>query len=154
MALKGNANVVAEDISFFMNEVASRGGIVVLSTAGSGAALDQASALVTYAAAPSGKAILGMLCDDMVNIDQTRQHINYYKSEVQKGGKVCVMTEGWRVTDMIYPGVTPTVGQTAYLAHSGYIATSDLIGGAQKVGKFLSTKDEDGYAKVQVIPNV
>lgn len=154
MALKGDYNPVAEDVSFFMDEVAERGGIVVISTAGSGAALDQAGALVTYAAAPSGKAILGLLEVDMVNIDQTKQHINFYKDEVQKGGKVAVMTEGWAVTNQIYPGVTPTAGATAYLAHSGLIAITDLIGGAQKVGRFLSTKDEDGYAKIQVIPNV
>jgi hypothetical protein len=153
MALKGNEYTVAEDVTYFMNEVAERGGIVCISTVGSGAALDQAAALVTYAAAPSGKTPIGMLCNDMVNIDQTRQHINYHKDEVQKGGKVTLLLDGWRVTNKIYPGVTPTAGSTAYVSHSGLISTTALTDNSSavaKVGRFLSTKDEDGYAKVYV----
>ena len=37
MALKSDRNEVQTDISFFMNEVATRGGVVSLSTGGSGA---------------------------------------------------------------------------------------------------------------------
>ena len=70
-----------------MNEVAERGGVVSLSTAGSGASLDNGNAVVTYAADPSGKVPLGLLINDMVNIDLTRQHLNQHKDEVQKGGK-------------------------------------------------------------------
>lgn len=150
MALKGDRNEVVTDISYFMNEVAERGGVVVLSTAGSGAALDQSQALVTYHAAPSGQSVVGMLMNDMVNVDQTKYHLNWYKEEVQKGSKVCVLRDGWAVTNMIYPGLTPSAGATAYVAHSGYLHTSDVIGGARKCGQFLSTKDEDGYAKVYV----
>jgi hypothetical protein len=153
MALKGDRVEVIQDVSFFMNETAERGGIATMSTAGSGAALDQSNALVTYAAAPSGKVCVGMLMNDMVNIDQTRQHINWYKDEVQKGLKVRLMLEGWAVTNMIYPGATPTAGQQAYVAPSGYITNSRGIAGStesQAVGRWLSTKDEDGYAKVYV----
>jgi len=154
MGLKGDRYEVVQDISFFMNEVATRGGIACISTAGSGAALDQSAALATYSATISGAIPLGMLMCDMVDIDQTRQHINWHKDEVQKGQKVRLMLEGWAVTNMIYPGVTPTAGQTAYLAHSGYISTSDIVGASNpeesKVGRFMSTKDEDGYAKVYV----
>lgn len=154
MALKGDRHEVVQDISFFMNETATRGGIASFSTAGSGAALDQSTALVTYAATISGTIPVGMLMNDMVNIDQTRQHINWHKDEVQKGQKVRLMLEGWAVTNMIYPGSTPTAGQTAYLAHSGYINNSEIVGASNseesKVGRFLSTKDEDGYAKVYV----
>jgi hypothetical protein len=155
MALKGDRQENFHDVSFFMNEVAERGGIVVMSTVGSGAALDQASALCSYAAAPSGKAAVGLLLADMVNVDQTKYHINFMKNEVQQGGKVPLLTEGWVVTNMIYPGVTPTAGATAYLAHSGLIAITDVIGCNTKVGRFYSTKDEDGYAKVYVkLPQV
>lgn len=154
MALKGDRYEVVQDISFFMNEVAARGGIACISTAGSGAALDQSGALATYSATISGAIPLGMLMNDMVNIDQTRQHINWHKDEVQKGQKVRLMFEGWAVTNMIYPGVTPTAGQSAYLAHSGYITNADIVGVSNPentlVGRFLSTKDEDGYAKVYV----
>jgi hypothetical protein len=149
MSLKGDRNEIVTDISFFMNETATRGGIVCLSTAGSGSALDQSSALVTYAAAVSGQVPIGMLMNDMVNVDQSKYRINVHKDEVQQGGKVCVMQKGFAVTDMITG--TPTAGQMGYLGPSGYITPTsqvvDSTGYNQKIGRFLSTKDEDGYAK-------
>lgn len=156
MAIKGDRHVVADDISYFMSEVASRGGVACMSTAGSGVALDQSAAVATYDATPSGAVPLGMLMNDMVNVDQTRQHINFHKDEVQLGGKVCLMREGWAVTNMVYPGTTPTAGQTAYLQHSGYVTpTTQGDAATPKVGQFLSTKDEDGYAKVYIkLPNI
>jgi hypothetical protein len=158
MALKGDRYEVVDDISFFMNETATRGGIVCYSTAGSGAALDQSAALATYKATISGSIPIGMLMNDVVNLDLTRQHLNQHKDEVQQGRKVRLMTEGWAVTNMIYPGVTPTAGQTAYLAHSGYITSTEIVGVSNpevaQIGRFMSTKDEDGYAKVYVkLPN-
>jgi hypothetical protein len=157
MALKADRHELQTDISFFMNEVASRGGIATFSTAGSGAAMDSNKALVTYVASPSGKVAAGLLLNDMVNIDQTRQHINWHKDEVQKGGKISLLTQGWVVTDRIYPGVTPAVGETAYVHHSGYINNAVVAGHSTadlSVGRFISKKDEDGYAKVSVnLPN-
>jgi hypothetical protein len=154
MALKGDRNVFVSDVSFFMNEAATRGGVVCLSTAGSGASMDDSSALVTYAADPSGKKPIGLLLNDMVNIDQTRQKINPYKDEVQKGGKVNLLMDGFVVTNYITPNDTPSAGQTAYIGPSGYIgtgvhSTSDA-NDEVAVGRFLSTKDSDGYAKVYV----
>ena len=91
MALKSDRNEVQTDISFFMNEVATRGGVVSLSTGGSGAAMDQGSALVTYAVSGARVVPMGILLNDMVNLDLTRQHINQHKDEVQKGGKVTIL---------------------------------------------------------------
>jgi hypothetical protein len=107
---------------------------------------------VTYVADPSGAVPLGLLLCDMVNIDQTRQMINEQKNEVQKGSKVTLLTDGWVVTNYIYPSLTPTAGQACYLGHSGYIHTTATEGGGHSpiMGRFLSTKDEDGYAKVYV----
>lgn len=161
MALKGDRVHIDSDISFFMNSTASRGGIVSALTAGSGAAMDQAAATVEYAASLSGVKPLGVLMCDVVNLDLTRQHINFHKEEVQLGGKVTIWTKCTVVTNMIYPGHTPTVGGKAYIGHSGYIAASnvatdhsDTTGIGKVVGRFLSTKDEDGYAKVQInLPN-
>lgn len=153
MALKGDRYEALTDISFFMNEVAERGGIASVSTAGSGAALDQGSALVTYAASPSGQKPAGLLLNDMVNIDQTRFHRNLHKNEVQKGGKVTLLLKGWVVTDFVYPGNTPGAMQTAYLAGSGYVTSTIGAGGlvgTPPVGNFMSTKDEDGYVKLWV----
>ena len=150
MALKTDRIHVDSQIDFFMNETAERGGIVCISTAGSGAAMDQAEQLASYVAAPSGEAPLGVLMCDMVNLDLTRQHENWHKEEVQQGGKVTIWPKCTVVTNRIYPGVTPTAGQTAYVAHSGLLHTSDVIGGNIVAGRFLSTKDEDSYCKVTV----
>ena len=149
-----------DDFSFFMNEAATRGGVVALSTGGSGAAMDQGAALVTYAAQPSGKVAVGLLVNDMVNIDLTRQHLNQYKDEVQKGGKVTLLQKGYVVTNNL-EGTAPSAGNAAFLAHSGNLATSDTIaddtdtnGHGRIVGRFLSGVDEDGYAKVYIdLPN-
>ena len=150
MALKPERYFVADDISFFMDEVAERGGIVCLSTSGSGAAMDQGVALGTYAASQSGKTVLGFLMQDMVNKDLTQTHINYHKDEVPKGGKVQMWTAGTIVTNMIYPGLTPAAGGVAYAGPSGLIQTTNVNTAATPiVGKFLSIKDADGYAKVR-----
>lgn len=150
MALKGDRNVIADDISFFMNEVQERGIAVWISTAGSGAALDQSAALVTATTNPSGKQIAGLLLNDMVNKDLTRQHINWHKDETQIGGKVTLMTRGWVVTNKIVG--TPTAGQSAYVGLSGWFQSTvtSNVANTPLVGRFLSTKDEDGYAKVEI----
>ena len=147
MALKGDRHELDTDISFFLNETAEKGQVVSVSTQGSGAAMDNSSALATVAAEASGAVALGVLLNDMVDIDQTRQHINWHKDEVQKGGKVTILTKGFVVTDQI--SGAPTAGQVAYLADSGLIAgTQD--GTAPAIGRFLSTKDADGFAKVSI----
>lgn len=147
MALKSDRHELDTDISYFMNETSTRGCVVSVSTQGSGAAMDSSSAVATVAAEASGSAPLGILLNDVVNIDQTRQHINFHKDEVQQGGKVTILTKGFVVTDWI--SGTPTAGAAAYVSDSGYIsATQD--GTAPQIGRFLSTKDADGYAKVSV----
>lgn len=160
MALKSDRSTLQTDISFFMNEAATRGGVVSLSTGGSGAAMDQGAALVTYKAVPSGAVPVGLLVNDMVNIDLTRQHLNQHKDEVQKGGKVTLVTKGWVVTNSL-EGAAPSAGSPAYLAHSGNLAIADLSnddtdddGSTRLVGRFLSSPDQDGYAKVFIdLPN-
>jgi hypothetical protein len=147
MALKGDRNELDTEVTYFMNETASRGVVLAVSTQGSGAAMDSASAVATVAADPSGKAPLGVLLNDVVNIDQTRQHLNWHKDEVQQGGKVTILTKGFVVTDRI--SGTPSAGDVAYLGASGLV-TDTQADGAPAVGRFLSTKDADGYAKLSV----
>jgi hypothetical protein len=148
MAIKNLRQHVDSRIDFFMNEVAERGGVVSLSTAGSGMAVDQSAAVVTYAAAPSGTYAVGFLMCDMVNNDLTRVHENWHKNEMQINSKCEIWTKGFITTNMIYPGVTIVAGDRAYAAHSGLLHRVDVIGGNLLVGRFDSTKDEDGYAKV------
>ena len=79
MALKPDRVEHLTDLSFFMNETGTRGQIAILSTAGSGSAMDDSSALVKVADA-SGKP-MGMLLNDVVDLDLTRQHINFAKEQ-------------------------------------------------------------------------
>lgn len=167
MALKGDRYLANTEISYFMNEVAERGGIAVVSTVGSGAMLDQDDALVTYSASQSGKVPVGLLLADMVNKDLTQTHLNFHKDETQKGSKVPLLREGWVVTDMLEStGLAPNNGQVAYLGVSGLLTTNasgvgDGTPGSgtgcsnPKIGRFEGKKDEDGYVRVYVkLPQV
>ena len=120
--------------------------------------MDNGNAVVTYAAAPSGKVAVGILLNDMVNIDLTRQHLNQHKDEVQKGGKVTLLNKGWVVTNSL-EGTDPNAGDLAYISHSGNLSADAGLAGSDAtnemiVGRFLSDVDEDGYAKVFIdLPN-
>ena len=151
MALKADRKYVlgGDRIDFFMNEVAERGGVAVFSTAGSGAAMDQTKQLATYAASPSGKAPVGILMNDMVSLDLTRQKLNPYKDEVQINSKVTLWEKGEVVTNYIQPGISVSSGDKAWLHASGFISNTGFLGGP-RIGTFMSTKDEDGFAKVAV----
>jgi hypothetical protein len=148
MALKPDRVEAYTDISFFMNETGERGGIVVHSTAGSGSAMDDSNAVVEYAADQSGTNPAGLLLCDVVDLDLTRQHINFHKDEVQKGSKVTLLRQGFVVTDMIVSGVSPTAGEPAYYGAEGLLTNVDT--NSTQVGRWLSQKDSEGYAKVDI----
>lgn len=154
MALKPQRHEFKTDTSYFMNEVAERGGVACISTVGSGEAYDQSQALVTYAVQPSGAQAVGVLLNDMVNIDQTRQHINWHKDEVIIGGKVTLLNQGFVVTNWIDGAATPAANDWAYCGMSGFITNKPLDTGNPEasplVGRFLSAQDSEGYAKVEV----
>lgn len=155
MALKADRQVDAYEVGYFLNETASQGVIVSANTAGSGIALEDTANLATVAANSSGAKPIGMLLTEVVNIDLTRQAINWNKDQVNIGGKVAIMTKGWAVTDKITG--TPTVGQKAVLSSSGTVTGqanqstgwhNELIN--PYVGTFRSVKNEDGFARVYV----
>ena len=162
MSLKGDRLELQTDISMFGNSLMTRGGIVTYSTVGSGAAMDQSAALVQYAANSSGAVVKGLLLQDMVQLDLTRQHPNFYRDEVQIGGKLAIGTKGYWVTNSIIAGSTAAiaVGDLAVLCSSGNM--TNLAASAEwgatawnkalnpKVGRWISTQDEDGYAKVEL----
>ena len=111
MALKADRHELDVDISFFMNETGEKGQIVCISTVGSGAAMDQAGALVTIKDAHATTSVpVGVLLNDVVDLDLTRQHINFHKDEVQKGGKVSILKKGYIVTDQVVISGAVTAG--------------------------------------------
>jgi hypothetical protein len=147
MALKADRYELQTDISFFYNAgVATRGGVVCHDTAGSGAAMDQGVNLVKYAT--TGVPV-GVLLNDVVNKDLTRTHLNQYKDEVQKGGKVTVLRKGYVVTNSVDTTIAPVAGSGAY--RSTVVAGNiSMVASGDKIGAFLSSRDADGYCKVEV----
>lgn len=155
MSLKQDREVDAVDISFFMNETATRGVIVSTSTAtaGSGIAMDNPGSVATVSASSSGALPLGMLLNDVVSVDQTRTPINWHQDQVQLGNKVTIMTKGWAVTNNV--SGTPRAGNLAMLISSGVITTQTAAAtwnqvANPRVGRFRSGVDQNGYAKVYV----
>jgi hypothetical protein len=146
MALKPDRIELLTDISFFMNTTAERGGVACVVTGGSGVSMDDANAVVSYASAVSGSKPVGVLLNDVVNIDLTRQHINWHKDEVQLGGKVTLLRQGQVSTNKVTG--SPSAGVDAYVGASGLIGTTST--NSVKIGQFLSAVDADGYAKVSV----
>jgi len=147
MALKPDRIELLTDISNFMTTTAERDGVVSYSSSGVGVSMDDADSVVAYAAVASGAKPAGVLLNDVVDLDLTRQHINWHKDEVQKGGKVTVLRVGQVTTDKITG--TPSAGDPAYVGANGNISTSTAAG-VKQIGMFLSSKDTDGYAKVSV----
>ena len=157
MALKADRYELQTDISFFYNAgTVTRGGVVVHGTAGSGAAMDQGVNLVEYKAAiAEGSVPVGILLNDEVNKDLTRTHINQHKDEVQKGGKVTIIRKGYVVTNYIEG--TPSAGDIAYVHNNGNISNGASIAvgslaasGNLAIGRFMTSKDEDDYCKVEI----
>jgi hypothetical protein len=158
MALKADRYEESTDISYFMTAATGdRGGVVCLDLlSASGAAMDQGDNTVSYQAAAVTDVPVGVLLNDVVNKDLTRTHLNQYKDEVQLGGKVTVMTRGWVVTNKVTG--TPTAGDLAYASETigeiANVAADAQASGNLAIGRFMSSKDADGYAKVYVnLPN-
>jgi hypothetical protein len=148
MALKPDRYHVESEIAYFCNDVVNRGVILAFGSSGSGAALDQTAAIAALPGAAVGALRpLGVLMNDMVNIDLTHFHLNYYKDQMPVGGKCTLWKKGWVVTDQVASGVTPVAGDPAYLAPYGQVTNA---AGTPQVGRFLSAKDEKGFVKLEV----
>jgi len=90
--------------------------------------------------------IVGILLSDVVNIDMTRNHINWNKDEVQMGGKVSIATNGkFTLTSPDKFDVGDYVGydnngsiRNAKKSHTSIIGTA------------LSSSDIDNFVKVHI----
>ena len=150
MALRPDRDEHLTDLSFFMNETAERGILVAASTQGSGAAMDDSTAAVKVPTAVADKPV-GVLLNDVVNLDLTRQHLNFAKDEVQQGSKVLVLRVGTVTTGQISGAIT--MGDVAHFTNLGNLCSATAIdsGPASAViGRWLSKKDADGFAKVAI----
>lgn len=148
MALKPHRVESYTDVSYFMDTAAERGGVVVHVTSGSGVAMDDGNAVVAYpTGVNSGTKPAGLLLNDVVSLDLTRQHINWYRDEVPVGSKVTVLRQGQVVTNMV-ANVSPVAGEDAYYDTVGKL--TNVSTNSVKVGRFLGSKDADGYVKVDI----
>jgi hypothetical protein len=149
MALKPHRVESYTDVSYFMDTAAERGGIVVHVTSGGGTAMDDGNAVVAYpTGVNSGTKPAGLLLNDVVSIDLTRQHINWYRDELPVGSKVSLLRQGQVVTNMVASNVSPVGGDDAYYDTVGKLTTTST--NSVKVGRFLGSKDADGYVKVDI----
>lgn len=129
-----------------------KGGLASVVTVGSGSALgvnyvDEPN-VVSYANSASGAIVKGVLLQDVnAAMSATRDFPDYQTLEIRPGDKCTLVSRGWLVTNLI--SGTPAVGGVAYLGPSGYFKTTQ-DSSAPKVGRFETTKDANGYARVFV----
>jgi hypothetical protein len=153
MALKPDRNYDKRvELRYHMHEVAERGVVVVFdnSTSGAGAGMDDAGSRVKLPDNDngSGEKPAGILVCDVVNKDLTQTHLNAHKDEVQLGSKVTVVRGGVLVTDRLETGLSPAAGDAAYFTQNGLLSMDAT--NSTKIGTFLTAKDTDGFAAVEV----
>jgi len=153
MSLKMDRQVDAVELGYFLNETASRGVVVSAPSHGaSGIAMEDTLSIATVAANSSGAKPLGILGQDVVNLDLTRTNVNWHKDQAQKGDKVTIFTKGWFVTDQTFG--TCTAGEEAVLASSGAVTNKAASGHDEEVnptvGRFRTSKDQAGFAKLYI----
>lgn len=153
MALKGERVELETDISLTMASIATRGVTVCYKTMGSGVALGNSAGVADLYASASGNKVVGILMNDVVNVDQTKYHKNFHKDETILNERCRILRKG-RVTTNAVTGTPVGNGDTAYLTANGVLTpTLSTTGGlvaTPKVGVFVSKLDADGYATVDV----
>ena len=150
MTLKADRLEHLTDLSFYKVDATAEAGVIVVhDSGGSGAAMDDSLAKVKNVSAYTDKPA-GLLLQKVVNNDLTKQPQNHGNTEVQLGGKVLLLRRGWVVTDQV--SGTPVIGEKAYFQVNGKLITESQTGASPSVpvGRWLSVKDSDGYAKVEI----
>lgn len=156
MALKPDReyNETTDMTNFWTTIAAEKGGCASVVTQGSGAAIGQNIVdepnVVGYSADPSGAIAKGILLQTVaVAMSATRDFPNFESGEIRPSDKCTLVKKGFVVTDMIPVGITPTAGDSAYLAASGMISSTQASG-APQVGRFETTVDANGFARVSI----
>jgi hypothetical protein len=125
--------------------VASERGAIVSHTTNAG----EVSSLVSPTGATTSP--IGILLDDVeaMNFDRHGEYRN--RNVVDVGSVVGIGAKGDYETNLV--SGTPSPGDTAYLAASGYVSPTQLTDGitsAPVVGKFRTAKNANGFALVHV----
>lgn len=155
MALRPWRRVEATTIEYTVAAATERGGVLVASSG-------QAAAYNT-SITPSSVVPIGVLLEDIESMN-FMTHPQYYQRNVSDlGSKVGILTKGEVETDMLDTLAENHIdaGKKAYLANSGLITTEEFAPGVVGsnpeqgtsgvyIGRFLSTVDSDGFAKVRI----
>ena len=155
MALREARREEATTIEYIVAAAAARGGLL---TAASGLVAAYDTAIT-----PSSVVPIGILLED-VEAQNYMTHPMYYQRNVSDlGSKVGILTKGEVVTDFLDPDAEVHIdaGMKAYLHNSGLLTIEAMapgVEGAQDsdttsgvyVGRFMSTVDGDGFARVRI----
>lgn len=154
MALGEYRQVLATDMNFTVDAAAERGGVLC---AASGAIASYVTSITS-----SGVTPIGILLEDIEELNPMKHPMYYQRCVSDVGSKVGIMTKGECVTDFIDGYAKPHIdaGDKAFLTHSGLLTIRALApgvtGGAGgsglgiEVGRFLSTIDSNGFVKVSI----
>jgi len=161
MALKPDRQVIQYDLMYFASGTFSPGMVVFQAAPPGSGGMDEGAQKayiptnVAGGTGPSGLIPLGISLSEVVNIDQATAFLNPFKSQLQTGDKVAIGVKGDFRTNMLY-GAAVATGATypvvAYAAISGLLTDQSGYAGSgwPVVGKFLSRRDADGYARVRI----
>lgn len=150
------ANIESNDYFITTTGDAGRVAFQGTGTQAVGNGLDSTNNKIEYvnSIAISGRKAVGIVMNPVVNIDLSRQQLNPYNEEKQVNSKVLVYAVGEVMTNCWGSGQLATsvqVPATVYAGPSGLLYTDNFSGsGWPTVGKALTGKDADGYAKVRV----
>ena len=148
MALKGNREILQTNINWtIIDGVDAERGVVLVASATAGK-VEKGPASLTGKVLTGLARPVGLLLDDVENLDYTTRPMIFQRNVVPRGSEVSVLTKGRVKTNMIHYQAAPSGGRSAYLAVSGLVHTT--AGSGIKVGFFESTKDADGYADLYV----
>lgn len=149
MALKGDRKVILTlpHPNYVIKETLARGAVVCGSGVDSSGV--NVARTISSAADISTAKVIGILLDDVIDMDRSARLYNVHKNEIAYADRASIMLEGIVRTNMLAVGVTTAGGQKAYLHPSGLISNTEFTtGSGVLVGRFLDVKDSDGYATV------
>lgn len=161
--LNPDRNPVLESIAYFMLSTGDAGRIAFQYPVGSGSqalgnGLDSTNNKIEYVNAAghlvSGRKPVGMVLQNVVNIDFSRQELNRYSNDRQVNSKVLVGVIGEYSTNCWGPSQLNTgvsLPANVYAGPSGCLYTDNYsVSGYPLVGKALTGKDANGFAMVRI----
>jgi hypothetical protein len=111
--------------------------------------------IAKVASCGTGENVLGMLLYDVKETDENGEKLIYNPRKMHElqcvlsGQAVPILTRGF----VLYSGIdgTPTAGSVAYVSGGAITTSSQNATESSKIGRFLGTKDVNGWALVKIM---